>query len=210
MCCPSVMKAKDGDKDETTNKAPPACRCRRRRRDRSFLARGLPGCSGTRRSHRGLGLVVSEVADGRGKNVPRLADRATGQVDPPRKVGRATPVKAGLRRSGGQRSGGSNTYGVSGLPNVCLVLITPDSSEIRWVPEVPEPGVRVPGRFPETWLVIDEVLQSGVTTYTVFGSTAPEGRMDHAIDQALDLAAGALDRVQESAPATLRPPRLNS
>ena len=99
---------------------------------------------------------------------------------------------------------------MSHLPNVCLVLITPDTSEIRWVPEVPEPGVRLPGRFSGEWLVVDEVLQSGLTTYTVFGSTAPEGRMDHAIDQALDLAAGALDRVQESAPATLRPPRMSS
>jgi hypothetical protein len=78
------------------------------------------------------------------------------------------------------------------------------------VPEVPEPGMRLPGRFPGDWLVVDEVLQSGVTTYTVFGSTAPEGRMDHAIDQALDLAAGALDRVQESVPPTLRPSRLSS
>ena len=96
------------------------------------------------------------------------------------------------------------------LPNVCLVLITPDSSEIRWVPEVPEPGVRVPGRFQGERLVLDAVLQSGAMTYTVFGSTPPEGRMDHAIDQALDLAAGALDRVQESVPPTLRPSRLSS
>jgi len=99
---------------------------------------------------------------------------------------------------------------VTHLPNVCLVLITSDSSEIRWVPDVPEPGVRLPGRFPETWLVIDEVLQNGVMTYTVFGSTAPEGRMDHAMDQALDLAAGALDRVQESVPPALRRSRLSS
>jgi hypothetical protein len=95
---------------------------------------------------------------------------------------------------------------VSQLPNVCLVLITPDSSEIRWVPEVPEPGVRLPGRFSGEWLVVDEVLQSGVTTYTVFSSPAPEGRLD----QAIDLASGALDRVQESVPATLRPSRLSS
>ena len=108
--------------------------------------------------------------------------------------------------SAGQRSAGSNTYGVSGLPNICLVLITPDSSEIRWVPAVPEPGARLPGRFPGEWLVVDEVLQSGVMTYTVFSSPAPEGRMD----QAIDLAAGALDRVQESVPTTLRPSRLSS
>ena len=99
---------------------------------------------------------------------------------------------------------------MSHLPNVCLVVVTPDSSEIRWVPEVPEPGVRLPGRFPGEWLVVDEVLQSGVMTYTVFCSTAPEGRMDHAMDQALDLAAGALDRVQESVPPALRRSRLSS
>jgi hypothetical protein len=83
---------------------------------------------------------------------------------------------------------------VSRLPNVCLVLITPDSSEIRWVFAVPEPGERIPGRFPGAWLVVDEVLQSGVMTYTVFGSTAPEGL----IEQARDLAADAVERVQES------------
>jgi len=114
------------------------------------------------------------------------------------------------RPLGGQGSAGSYTQNVAHLPNVCLVLITPDSSEIRWVPTVPEPGVRLPGRFPGESLVIDEVLRSGVMTYTVFGSTPPEGRMDHAIDQALDLAAGAIDRVQESVAPTLRPSRLSS
>jgi hypothetical protein len=93
-------------------------------------------------------------------------------------------------------------YAVSRLPNVCLVLITPDSSEIRWVPAVPKPGVRIHGRFPGASLVVDEVLQSGVMTYTVFGSTAPEGL----IDQARDLAADAVERVQESmSPRTTRP-----
>ena len=94
-------------------------------------------------------------------------------------------------------------YAVSRLPNVCLVLITPDSSEIRWVPAVPKPGVRIPGRFPGAWLVVDEVFQSGVMTFTVFGSTAPEGL----IDQARDLAADAVERVQESVspPTTMRP-----
>ena len=37
-----------------------------------------------------------------------------------------------------------------------------------------------PRSFPGTWLVVDEVLKSGVTTYTVFGSTAPEGLVDQA------------------------------
>jgi hypothetical protein len=78
------------------------------------------------------------------------------------------------------------------------VLITPDCSEIRWVSAVPKPGVRIHGRFPGAWFVVDEVLQSGVTTYTVFGSTAPEGL----IDQAKDLAADAVERVQVSVSPT--------
>ena len=101
----------------------------------------------------------------------------------------------------GYGSAGSNTYAVSRLPNICLVLITPDSSEIRWVSAAPKPGVRIPGRFPGEWLVVDEVLQSGAMTYTVFGSTAPEGLMD----QARDLAADAVERVQESVSPTMRP-----
>ena len=86
---------------------------------------------------------------------------------------------------------------VSPLPNVCIVLITRDSSEIRWVYAVPEPGGRIHGRFPGTWLVVDEVLKSGVTTYTVFGSTAPEGLVDQARD--------AVERVQGSfSPTSMR------
>ena len=91
---------------------------------------------------------------------------------------------------------------MSRLPTVCLVLITSDSSEIRWVSLVPKPGAKIPGRFPGVWLVVDDVLRSGVRTYTVFGSTAPEGLMD----QARDLAADAVERVQESvSPTTMRP-----
>ena len=90
---------------------------------------------------------------------------------------------------------------MSQLPNVCLVLITPDSSEIRWVSAVPKAGEKIPGRFRGARLVVDEVLQSGVMTYTVFGSTAPEGLIDHA----RDLAADAVERVQESvSPTTVR------
>ena len=81
------------------------------------------------------------------------------------------------------------------------MLITPHSSEIRWVSAVPKAGEKIPGRFRGAWLVVDEVLQSGVMTYTVFGSTAPEGL----IDQARDLAADAVERVQESfSPTTMR------
>jgi hypothetical protein len=91
---------------------------------------------------------------------------------------------------------------VSRLPDICLVVITPDSSEIRWVPAVPRPGVRIHGRFRGAWLVVDEVLQSGAVTYTVFASTASEGLLE----QARDLAGVAVERVQESAsPATMQP-----
>ena len=68
---------------------------------------------------------------------------------------------------------------MSRLPNVCLVLVTPDSSEIRWVSAAPKPGMRMHGRFQGTWLVVDEVLQTGAMTYTVFASTA-EGVLDQA------------------------------
>jgi hypothetical protein len=69
---------------------------------------------------------------------------------------------------------------------------------------VPEAGERIHGRFPGTWLVVDDVLQSGVMTYTVFGSTAPEGL----VDQARDLAADAVERMQGSFSTTTMPPSL--
>ena len=91
---------------------------------------------------------------------------------------------------------------MSRLPNICLVLITPDSSEIRWVSTVPKPGERIHGRFGGTGIVVDEVTQSGAMTYTVFASIAPEGLLD----QAKDRAADAVGRVHESvAPSTMRP-----
>ena len=63
---------------------------------------------------------------------------------------------------------------MSRLPNVRLVLITPEVSEIRWVSEVPEPGTRMHSRFGGGWIVVDDVFQSGPTTYTVFASMLPE------------------------------------
>jgi hypothetical protein len=57
---------------------------------------------------------------------------------------------------------------VSHLPNVCVVLITPNSSEIRWVNAVPELGERMHSRFGDGWIVVDEVFQSGAATFTVF------------------------------------------
>ena len=166
------------------------------RRPRYYLGcaacRRLPGSQ--RRTHHGVtvGAGSEAVQDAIGSILAKL----TVAVTPSLGAKRRPASRAGYG------SAGSNTSAVSGLPNICLVLITPDSSEIRWVSEVPKPGVRIPGRFPGAWLVVDEVLQSGVMTHTVFGSTAPEGL----IDQARDLAADAVERVQESlSPTTMRP-----
>ena len=90
---------------------------------------------------------------------------------------------------------------MSPLPSICLVLIAPDSSEIRWVAVVPEPGAKLPGRFHGTWVVVDEVVQSGATTNTVFASTAPEGLLD----QARDFAADAAERMHGSVLPTIQP-----
>ena len=67
-------------------------------------------------------------------------------------------------------------------------MITPDSSEIRWVLGVPEPGMRLPGRFQGTWLIVDEVLQAGAMTYTVFASAATEGVLEQERGRSADVA----------------------
>jgi hypothetical protein len=50
------------------------------------------------------------------------------------------------------------------------VLVFPDSSEGRWFDRVPAPGTRLRSRggFWGRTFVVDEVLQSGISTYTVF------------------------------------------
>jgi hypothetical protein len=102
----------------------------------------------------------------------------------------SSPPKRGMPRA------------VSPLPNVCLVLITTESSEIRWVSAVPKRGIKIHGRFRGTWSVVEEVFQSGGMTYTVFASTVPDGLLD----QARDLAGDAVERVQESvSPTRMRP-----
>jgi hypothetical protein len=54
----------------------------------------------------------------------------------------------------------------------CCVLRFPDSTESRWLEKLPTPGTRIrshggPGYWAQVWIV-DEVLQSGRDTYTVF------------------------------------------
>ena len=50
---------------------------------------------------------------------------------------------------------------------VLCVLLFPDSAEYRWLNRLPAPGTRVRSRLGAAWIV-DEVLQSGRETYTVF------------------------------------------
>ena len=47
------------------------------------------------------------------------------------------------------------------------VFLFPDSSENRWLDRLPPPGASVRSREGKAWTV-DEVLQSGRETYTVF------------------------------------------
>jgi hypothetical protein len=52
------------------------------------------------------------------------------------------------------------------------ILVFPDSTEDRWFDRIPTPGTglrsrRVQGYWGRTW-VVNEVLQSGKDTYTVF------------------------------------------
>jgi hypothetical protein len=62
--------------------------------------------------------------------------------------------------------------------------------------------MKIHGRFRGTLIVVEEVLQSGGMTYTVFASSVPDGLLD----QARDLAADTVERVQESvSPTTMRP-----
>jgi hypothetical protein len=55
---------------------------------------------------------------------------------------------------------------------VLCVLVFPDSTESRWFERVPSPGSRIRSEgghyyWGRTW-VVEEVLQSGINTYTVF------------------------------------------
>ncbi len=50
---------------------------------------------------------------------------------------------------------------------VFCVLLFPDSSENRWLARLPASGTRIRSRRGKVWIV-DEVLQSGRETYTVF------------------------------------------
>lgn len=57
-------------------------------------------------------------------------------------------------------------FGSAGSSMFCVFLF-PDSSENRWLDRLPAAGTRIRSRQGTVW-VVDEVLQSGRETYTVF------------------------------------------
>jgi hypothetical protein len=76
---------------------------------------------------------------------------------------------------------------------VYLVLIFPDSAEGRWVSKRPRIGSEIKNRLGVKWMV-EEVLQSGIDTYTVHCGLPPSLGLTHA----QDLVADLLDRAREA------------
>ena len=87
---------------------------------------------------------------------------------------------------------GDTTHGVALQPDVFLVLLFPDGSEFRWVSEPPRPGSGIRSSRGQSWRV-EEVLQSGVRTYTVYC-----GAPRHGLAGARDLAADLLGRARKT------------
>ena len=73
-----------------------------------------------------------------------------------------------------------------------VFLIYPDSSEFRWVDEVPRVGSEIRSRTGQRWRV-EETLQSGVTTYTVYCGAKSRG-----FGATLDLAADLLESARRA------------
>ena len=82
---------------------------------------------------------------------------------------------------------------------VFCVLRFPDSTESRWLEELPTRGTRVRSRRGSLW-VVDEVLQSGRETYTVH-CVARRAYVEHLRDRAADdrnLAAELLEAARHT------------
>jgi hypothetical protein len=77
-------------------------------------------------------------------------------------------------------------------PSVLLVLVFPDSSELRWVHELPKLGTEMESSFGQRWRV-EEVLQSGVGMYTVHC-----GQRHPGLASARHLATDLLDRARKA------------
>ncbi len=82
--------------------------------------------------------------------------------------------------------------GVSKQPKIHLVLIFPDSSEVRLVWKRPRVGGAIKSSLGKNWRV-EEVLQSGTDVYTVRC-----GPRSHGVTGAQDLAADLLDRARQA------------
>lgn len=75
---------------------------------------------------------------------------------------------------------------------VLLVLVFPDSSELRWVYEPPRLGSEMESSLGRRWRV-EEVVRSGVGTYTVHCGPRHPG-----LAGARDLATDLLDKAKRA------------
>jgi hypothetical protein len=87
-------------------------------------------------------------------------------------------------------------------PGVYCVFLLPDSTESRWLDRKPTRGTRVRSRSGSVW-VVDEVLQSGRHTYTVFcvSRRAYRDALGRRSDQGRELAAELLDVARHASDA---------
>ena len=124
-----------------------------------------------------------------------LRVRALRQTPSPARLVPGSETYAGSRLSRRpvlHPSNGGQSSDVYEPPNVFIVLVFPDSSEFRWVHERPRLGSGIRSSLGQSWRV-DEVLQSGVNTYTV-----------HCVEQrgssigVRDLAADLLERTRRA------------
>jgi hypothetical protein len=86
---------------------------------------------------------------------------------------------------------------------VYCVFLFPDSTDSRWLVRTPTPGTRVRSGSGAVW-VVDEVLQSGRDTFTVFCVPRREYRdaRRHRSDDRRDLAGELLEAARHASEAT--------
>jgi hypothetical protein len=86
---------------------------------------------------------------------------------------------------------------------VFCVFLFPDSTESRWLDRVPTPGTRVRSGLGSVW-VVDEVLQSGRETYSVFCVPRREyaAALRRRSEGGRDLSAELLEAARHASEAT--------
>jgi hypothetical protein len=93
---------------------------------------------------------------------------------------------------------------LGGSDAVHCILRFPDSVESRWFDHVPGPGVRIRSREGDPYRsrvwVVDEVLQSGRATYTVFcvGRDEYVERLRHGSGRKPDMAAELMEAARRA------------